>query len=153
MFVFEIRVRIVKTLLIAGFLLSTVNAMAEAVPVELLRTEDGWQLLRDGKPYLIKGAGGEYSLPKLAAAGANSVRTWDAEGIDELLDEAHSLGLTVTVGIWLGHERHGFDYNDKNQVAEQMETPHLQLMRRIAVAHDLHAVGHHVDWFEDSDVE
>ena len=49
MFVFEIRVRIVKTLLIAGFLLSTVNAMAEAVPVELLRTEDGWQLLRDGK--------------------------------------------------------------------------------------------------------
>jgi hypothetical protein len=31
MFVFEIRVRIVKTLLIAGFLLSTVNAMAEAV--------------------------------------------------------------------------------------------------------------------------
>ena len=152
MFVFEIRVRIVKTLLIAGFLLSTVNAMAEAVPVELLRTEDGWQLLRDGKPYLIKGAGGEYSLPKLAAAGANSVRTWDAEGIDELLDEAHSLGLTVTVGIWLGHERHGFDYNDKNQVAEQMERA-----RRLVTRYKDHpavllwGIGNEMEGFDSGD--
>jgi len=37
------------------------------------------------------------------------VRTWGAADLDALLDQAHALGLTVTIGIWLGHERHGFD--------------------------------------------
>ena len=43
--------------------------MAEAIPVELQKTEQGWQLLRDGEPYLIRGAGGTHSLQLLAAAG------------------------------------------------------------------------------------
>ena len=30
-------------------------------------------------------------------------------------------GLTVTVGIWLGHDRHGFNYNNADQVAKQLE--------------------------------
>jgi hypothetical protein len=37
-----------------------------------------------------------------------------------LLDEAHDKGLTVSLGFWLGHERHGFDYGDPEQVAEQL---------------------------------
>ncbi|MEM7081645.1 MAG: glycoside hydrolase family 2 TIM barrel-domain containing protein [Pseudomonadota bacterium] len=59
-------------------------------------------------------------MAQLAATGANSIRTWGVEGADAILDEAHALGLTVTIGIWLGHERHGFDYGDEAQVAEQM---------------------------------
>ena len=98
------------------------QAMAEAIPVELQKTDDGWQLRRNGKPYFIRGAGGSgASLEQLAAAGGNSVRTWGADDIDDLLDEAHARGLTVTVGIWLGHERHGFDYGDRRQVREQLE--------------------------------
>ena len=101
--------------------------MAEAIPVELEKTEQGWQLLRGGEPYFIKGVGGDRSLEAAAAAGANSVRTWDAENVrgdddvDVLLDEAHALGMSVSVGIWLGHERHGFDYDDPEQVAAQFE--------------------------------
>ena len=44
-----------------------------------------------------------------------------AERTQALLDLAHENGLTVTVGLWLGHERHGFDYTDLDQVAEQKE--------------------------------
>ena len=96
--------------------------MAEAVPVKLEQTAQGWQLLRGGEPFFIRGAGGSgASLERLAAAGANSVRTWGADNIDELLDQAQALGLTVTVGIWLGHERHGFDYSDPVQVAKQLD--------------------------------
>ena len=96
--------------------------MAEAVPVELRETADGgWQLLRGGEPYLIRGAGGSGSLERLAEAGANSVRTWGAEGLDDILDEAHEHGLTVTAGIWLGHERHGFDYGDPAQVELRLD--------------------------------
>ncbi|MBT8086205.1 MAG: hypothetical protein KJO19_03990 [Woeseia sp.] len=110
-----------KALLIAGLLPFQSGAFAEAVPVELSRTESGWQLLRGGEPYLVRGAGGTGSLELLADAGGNSIRTWSADKLGPLLDEAHSLGLTVAVGIWLGHERHGFDYGDAQQVKDQLE--------------------------------
>jgi hypothetical protein len=92
-----------------------------AIAVRLEHTADGYQLVREGKPYLIRGAGGDGSLALLAKAGGNSVRTWGADKLDARLDEAHGLGLTVAVGIWLGHERHGFDYNNADQVAAQFE--------------------------------
>ena len=102
-------------------MLLPVLAAAEAVPVELRETDSGWLLLRGGEPYFIRGAGGDGSLEELALAGGNSIRTWSAEGAGEILDRAHALGLTVTVGIWLGHERHGFDYRDKTQVKKQLQ--------------------------------
>ncbi|MFN3168833.1 MAG: hypothetical protein ACE37H_17405 [Phycisphaeraceae bacterium] len=106
--------------LLAGLCAASVNAQADAVPVQLRQTDEGWQLLRAGVPYTIKGAGGDQHLEQLAEAGGNSIRTWGVgPGTQALLDRAHRLGLTVTLGIWLGHERHGFDYNDLDQVAEQ----------------------------------
>src|SRR4051794_12501165 len=75
-------------------------ARAAAVPVELKKVGDGWQLLRDGKPYFIQGAGGDASKKLLVDCGGNSFRTWGADDIDKQLDEAQKLGLTVTVGIW-----------------------------------------------------
>lgn len=132
--------------------------MGEAIPVELVRSEDGWQLLRDGKLYFIRGAGGTHSLEVLAAAGANSIRTWDAENVrgDEdvgvLLDEAQALGLTVTVGIWLGHERHGFDYDDPAQVAAQLERARGIVERyKDHPALLLWGIGNEMEGFEDGD--
>ncbi len=125
---------------------------AEAIPVELRETEDGWQLLRGGEPYLIRGAGGTHSLQQLADAGANSIRTWGADNIDERLDEAHSLGLSVTVGIWLGHERHGFDYNNETQVAEQLEKARQAVLRyKDHPAVLLWGVGNEMEGFESGD--
>lgn len=105
------------------------DASAEAIPVELRQTAQGWHLMRGGKPYFIRGAGGTAKLEQLAATGANSIRTWGADDIDELLDAAHALGLSVTVGIWLGHERHGFDYDDQKQVREQFEHARKTVLR------------------------
>lgn len=103
----------------------------QVVPVELKQTDQGWELLRDGQPYVIKGAGGDWHQSKdkgrahlelLVKSGGNSIRTWGVgEETKGVLDLAHELGLTVTVGIWLGHERHGFDYTDLDQVAEQKD--------------------------------
>ena len=70
------------------------------IAVELRQTGAGWQLLRGGKPYFIRGAGGDASLQQLAAAGANSLRTWGADDdVGATLDAAHALGLSVSVGI------------------------------------------------------
>ena len=59
-----------KALQIAGLSLLITSASAEPIPVELRKTESGWQLLRGGEPYLVKGAGGTHSLQQLADAGA-----------------------------------------------------------------------------------
>ena len=97
---------------------------AQPVPVELRHVNgdvNTWQLVRDGKPYFINGVGGSDSLKLLVDCGGNSIRTWGVDHLAEKLDEAHRLGLSVTVGIWLGHERHGFKYDDPKQVADQRE--------------------------------
>jgi len=105
-----------------GLLLSTASAFAdEPVPVRVERVGSAYQLIRGGKPFLIKGVGGETRLAELKACGGNSVRTWGVDNLDRVLAEAQKHGLTVAVGLWLGHERHGFDYNDADQVAEQLE--------------------------------
>ncbi len=100
-----------------------------AVPVRLERRDSGFTLIRNGRPYLIQGAGGDGSLELLAASGGNSVRTWGVEGLGAKLDEARRLGLTVAVGIWLGHERHGFDYNNADQVAAQLEAARQAILK------------------------
>lgn len=142
---------VLKALLLAGPLLMGHVAMAEAIPVQLRNSEDGWQLLRGGEPYFIKGAGGTGPLDELAAAGANSIRTWGGD-VGTLLDDAHALGLTVTVGIWLGHERHGFDYNDDTQVAEQLEGARDMVLRyRDHPALLLWGVGNEMEGFDDGD--
>ena len=144
--------RLLRTLLLAGALILPTFSQADVVPVELRQTEDGWQLLRGGEPYFIKGAGGSGSLEQLAAAGANSVRTWGADDIGPLLDEAHALGLTVTVGIWLGHERHGFDYNDETQVREQLERAREAVLRyKDHPAVLLWGIGNEMEGFENGD--
>ncbi len=128
------------------------SASAKAIPVQLRQTEQGWQLLRGGKPYFIRGAGGDGSLELLAAAGANSVRTWGADGIDARLDAAHALGLSVTVGIWLGHERHGFDYSDEAQVRKQLEAARETVLRyKDHPAVLLWGIGNEMEGFGEGD--
>jgi hypothetical protein len=124
----------IQRLAVAAMILIAASAWhstvtADPIRVELVRTGDGWQLLRGGKPYFIRGAGGRASLEALAAAGGNSIRTWGADDLDPLLDAAHALGLSVTVGIWLGHERHGFDYSDPKQLREQKERARKAVLR------------------------
>lgn len=129
-----------------------VVASADAVPVELRKSADGWQLYRDGEPYFIRGAGGTGSMQALAEAGANSVRTWDSEGIDDLLDQAHSLEMTVAVGIWLGHERHGFDYDDAEQVAAQKQRARQYILRfKDHPAVLLWGIGNEMEGYESGD--
>ena len=89
----------------------------------VLKHEDGkWQMYRNGSPYYVKGVGGSQMLDLLAESGGNSIRTWDVDDSTlALLDEAAKRGLTVNVGLWIGHERHNFDYNDEAQVKAQYD--------------------------------
>jgi hypothetical protein len=103
------------------FLLSGV-AGADPVVTKVVKNADGgFGLDRAGQPYFIMGAGGDASKQLLKDSGANSFRTWGADGIDAKLEEAQKLGLTVTVGIWLQHETDGWKYSDPSKVQQQFE--------------------------------
>lgn len=99
---------------------------AKAVKAELTRSAAGFQLLLDGEPFYIKGAGLEGgNIARLKAHGGNSIRTWRTGdhimSAGELLDEAHKHGMMVTMGIEIARERHGFDYNDEKAVKAQFD--------------------------------
>jgi hypothetical protein len=94
----------------------------------LHRTATGsWEFHRDGEPFFIRGAGGQSHLDVLAASGGNMIRTWGIDNLTEeqggrtLVERARSHGLLITAGLWVGHERHGFDYGDPAQIQAQRE--------------------------------
>ncbi|PAW79980.1 MAG: hypothetical protein B9S32_01230 [Verrucomicrobia bacterium Tous-C9LFEB] len=104
------------------FDLSTIDAPKPSV-VRVARTEHGYQLMRNGEPYFIRGAGavGAVHLDLLTRLGGNSIRTWAADGLGPVLDEANQKGITVMIGLWVAHGRHGFDYSNPKMVAAQLE--------------------------------
>ncbi len=104
-----------------------------AVKVEIATTDEGYVLLRGGTPYKIKGAGIEFGdVGAFAAHGGNSLRTWRTDnGVDtgrQVLDRAENNGVTVSMCIEIGRERHGFDYNDADAVAAQLEEARQQVL-------------------------
>lgn len=95
--------------------------MHHAHSVKVVEQDGRHTLMADGEPYTIMGVGGVEQLALLKTYGGNTIRTWDAEGIGDLLDEAHAHGIRVVAGIWLEHQRHGLDYSDPEQRHEQLE--------------------------------
>lgn len=93
-----------------------------ASKVEIISTATGFQLLKDGEPYYINGAGGTVKLEELKNYGGNSIRTWGIDAnTDKVMEEALKHGLTVCFGIWMGQERQGFDYANEMAVKSQLE--------------------------------
>ena len=97
-------------------MISHLYAQHRPIKVELIKKDSGYQLMRGGAPYYILGAGGGSHASRLASYGGNSMRTWSRRGAQQILDSAQKNGLTVLLGLHVGSERHGFDYNDNEAV-------------------------------------
>ncbi len=108
---------------------TTIAQATGPVKVEVRKEGNSYTLIRSGEPYYIKGAGGSQRLEELAAYGGNSIRTWSTRNAQQVLDEAHKHGLTVTMGLDVARERHGFDYNDTAAVAQQLEQLRQEVLR------------------------
>jgi hypothetical protein len=121
------KMRTFVTVLIATMITFSVSVHAAVVKVE--KTDNGWRLLRDGVPYFVKGAcvwGHEdykifAPMSELAAAGANSARTYHEKDAQSTLDRAEKLGLTVTLGFDILPARSGADFGDAQTIAKLEE--------------------------------
>lgn len=92
-----------------------------------------YRLFVENEEFYIKGAGLEFGdIKSLADHGANSFRTWRTnngqQSGQEVLDEALENGLMVFMGIEVGRERHGKDYDDVEWVNEQKEAIRAEVL-------------------------
>lgn len=100
-----------------------------AIPVKIKKTDMGYELLRGGKPYFIKGVAGLQQLDRVKELGGNSLRLYTTNYADTIMDKAHQQGLTVMLGLWMKPEYEGFDYYDSKAVAAQTEEIRRQVLR------------------------
>ena len=130
-----------KPLLLAVFIMPLMLACSPGtsdptspVKVEIVRSGDGYQLLRGGEPYVIRGAGMSVDdIERFALNGGNSIRNWttisDTQDTQALLDSAHAHGVTVALGLPMHAERHGFDYDDAAAVERQLEAMRTEVLK------------------------
>ena len=99
----------------------SLTAYSQVCEVEVTTNAIGnFELLKNGVPYYIKGAGAKDHFDLLVKSGANSIRVWSTNN-KAFLDSAHHYGLTVTLGLHVRPERSGMDYNDEYAVKGQIE--------------------------------
>lgn len=97
------------------------NLHAQVRKVTITKESSKWQLRVNNEPFYIRGAGGTVHMDAVVACGGNTIRTWGIENAQTILDEAEKKGLKVMLGLWVQHERHGFDYNDQEKIKNQLE--------------------------------
>jgi hypothetical protein len=128
-----IRFRITYMLILLSLLMSSKGSDLQVkdtsyhpVTVTIKEEAGRYKLYRDGQEYFIKGAGCEHgNIAALAKHGANSFRTWRTNNGRQtglaVLDSALKYNLTVSMGLDIGRERHGFDYDNSKLVQKQFE--------------------------------
>ncbi len=113
---------------VLDFIVST-PVFCQPQKVTVHKRDSAYELLRNGKPYFVKGAGGSVYADRIAAYGGNSIRTWGSRDGRKVLDTANKYGLTVLMGLDVARERHGFDYNDTAQVNGQLRKLQGEVIR------------------------
>lgn len=123
----------VMLIAIANCSINSAIAMPEQRPaIDLRKNQQGnWRFFVDEREFPLRGAGGAEApglLEKLVEAGGNVTRTWGSETLERTydngeryIDRAQRLGLMVIPGLWVQHERHGFDYDNPEVIREQRE--------------------------------
>jgi len=87
--------------------------------VEIKTIKGKYHFFVDDKQFDLKGVGGGGNLALLHQSGGNSIRTWGSNNGKQILDTARKYDLMVAMGLGMGQQLHGFDYNDTSAVAKQ----------------------------------
>jgi hypothetical protein len=121
---------LVVNIILIGCPVTTIAQSEGPIAVEVVGTDAGYQLYRAGEPYVIRGVGLEFGdIVSLAAHGGNSIRTWTTDNAAAVLDAAQANGVTVALTLTLQSERFGFDYDDAEAVAAQLDVVRKEVLK------------------------
>lgn len=112
-------------------------------PAKVSLSKEGgvWKMFVNDDEYYIKGAApgestfikegrSDYYYGLLAEVGGNTIRTYGInEHTQHILDAAYKQGLYVCLGLWVGKENQGFDYDNEAAVKAQFENLRKQVLR------------------------
>jgi hypothetical protein len=87
--------------------------------VEIKAVDGDYNFYVNGELFELKGVGGGGNLAALHDAGGNSIRTWGSRNGQQLLDTAYKYDIMIAMGLRMGQDLHGFDYDDTAAVGEQ----------------------------------
>lgn len=88
--------------------------------VEIKAVNGQYSFYVNDKIFNLKGVGGGGNLALLHESGGNSIRTWSTNKGKQLLDTARKYNLMVAMGLSMGQQLHGFNYDDTAAVAKQL---------------------------------
>ena len=104
----------------------------KASQVEIKKINGIYDYYIDGVKFMVKGVGLDSTqgdnYASMVEADANTFRTWRSDNATIELENAKKYGLMVAIGIELGQELHGFDYEDNVAVKRQFERVKQQIM-------------------------
>ncbi len=93
--------------------------------VQVKEVEGQYSFYINSEKFEIKGVGINYAdghdFEALHKAGGNAFRTWTVKNAEQELAAAEKYNFMVAMGISIGKELYGFDYNDTEAVAKQFE--------------------------------
>jgi len=110
---------------------TTSNSLAPS-HVEIRQNEGVHQFYINNQPFELKGVGyglrDGSGLDLLALSGGNTIRTWGTRNAAQLLDSAAKYDIMVAMGLGMGQQLHGFDYEDADAVSVQLENIKKQVI-------------------------
>lgn len=93
--------------------------------------DSGYKLIRNGKPFLIKGAAGDPDfLEELKIAGGNTLRVYDTINLKESLDKALALDIAMVVDIPLPRFDHSPEYFEDDKFYLPMRSKVEEVVRK-----------------------
>ncbi|NRF40462.1 hypothetical protein HQN83_17185 [Pedobacter sp. LMG 31643] len=98
------------------------NRQKPSGKVFIEQKDKAFTLLRNGKPFEIKGASGSSHLNLLSELGGNTIRTWDTTHIDSILKKANEANIAVIIGLPIPESKHMFFYNNDVEVSKQFKS-------------------------------
>lgn len=89
--------------------------------VHITESKGKFRIYKNGKPFIIKGAGGTSQFHQLSKSGGNTLRVWDTTNLSVVLDSAQANNLSVIVGLPVHDNRFLSFYDNESDVEKQFQ--------------------------------
>jgi hypothetical protein len=98
--------------------------------VEIRKEHGKFFIYKDGAPFFVKGGSGFTHMKELAAAGGNTIRTWDTTNLGKILDEAEANHLVVIAGFYIPESSFIKEFYSDSSKTGSMMRAYLEVVNR-----------------------